>query len=557
MSSIRKLLQLSFGYRTKLYNQVSPKIAIDNVANCIRGGNPASTLSSQALVGANIDITPEQQKGFLDALAFPQIDARLLNIKQAHDRTCMWLLEQSEYQDWLNPNKIQEHHGFLWVKGKPGAGKSTMMKYALARARKEMANSVIISFFFNARGDNLEKSTLGMYRSLLFQLLTAVPDLQNVFIPLASAKWKLGEVSEWCIEELKPILELAVEELGRQHLLLFIDALDECQEDQVRDMVEFLEHLGQFAVYNGVRLNIYLSSRHYPHIGIDKGIELIMEDQQGHEDDIVKYVNSKLKAGRGKKIDNVKTEILSRASGVFLWVVLVVQMLNKAYDHGQIYALQKRLKEIPDELDDLFADIVTRDSDNKEELALCIQWILYAKRPLKRPELYFALMSDIEPAELAEWDPEEITLHDIEKFILSCSKGLAEVTKGKDQTVQFIHKSVRDFLLKRNGLGTLQPEAGENFAGLSHERLRNCCQRYIVSQYLTLKTSLLSASKGGNSLRVSERFPFLGYAVHNILHHANDAEECGISQKAFLEKFCQDYKFGFRTWVFLNNVFEG
>lgn len=37
-----------------------------------------------------------------------------------------------------------------------------MMKYALAHARKEMAGSVIISFFFNARGEDLEKSTLGM-----------------------------------------------------------------------------------------------------------------------------------------------------------------------------------------------------------------------------------------------------------------------------------------------------------------------------------------------------------------------------------------------------------
>jgi ABC-type ATPase involved in cell division len=41
-------------------------------------------------------------------------------------------------------HKILEHHGFLWVKSKPGAGKSTMMKYALAHARKEMAGSVII-----------------------------------------------------------------------------------------------------------------------------------------------------------------------------------------------------------------------------------------------------------------------------------------------------------------------------------------------------------------------------------------------------------------------------
>src|SRR6266487_6408241 len=103
------------------------------LTDCTIATNPVSGLQFGKL--SNLAIGSEQQQSYLDALAFPQIDSRLLNIKKAHDKTCMWLLEQSEYKDWLDPNKIPEHHGFLWVKGKPGAGKSTMMKYALAHAR--------------------------------------------------------------------------------------------------------------------------------------------------------------------------------------------------------------------------------------------------------------------------------------------------------------------------------------------------------------------------------------------------------------------------------------
>jgi hypothetical protein len=58
-------------------------------------------------------MTLEQQQSYLDALDFPQIDARLTNIKKAYDKTCVWLLEKSKYKDWLDPNKILEHHGFL------------------------------------------------------------------------------------------------------------------------------------------------------------------------------------------------------------------------------------------------------------------------------------------------------------------------------------------------------------------------------------------------------------------------------------------------------------
>jgi hypothetical protein len=437
-----------------------------------------------------------------------------------------------------------------------------MMKYALAHARKEMKSSVIISFFFNARGEALEKSTIGMYRSLLFQLLTAIPDLHKMVIPLASAKRKDGEIYEWNIEELKNILAAAIENLGQQHLTCFIDALDECEEDQVRDMVSFLEHLGRLSVSSGIRLNVYLSSRHYPHIGIEKGIQLVMEGQQGHDEDIVKYVNGELKAGRGKQIDEVKSEILSRASGVFLWVVLVVRILNKAYDHVRIYALRRRLREIPDELDNLFADILTRDSEKKEELVLCLQWILYAQRPLKRPELYYAIISGIEPARLTEWDPNEITTQDMEKFILSCSKGLVEVIKTKDQTVQFIHESVRDFLLQGNGLSKLQLDLRSSVAGLSQDRLKQCCHRYItidMSQHLPLKTPLPTASSEvGKNLRMLafEKLPFLEYAVHNILNHANVAEGYGVSQEAFLESFSIHEESGFRAWIILDNLLE-
>src|SRR6266516_4970993 len=98
----------------------------------------------------------EQRKAFLDSLSFQQIDAGFLNIKKAHDRTCKWLFEQLEYKNWLDRDLTSEHHGFLWIKGKPGAGKSTMMKHAFLAAKKILADTTIISFFFNARGSSLE-----------------------------------------------------------------------------------------------------------------------------------------------------------------------------------------------------------------------------------------------------------------------------------------------------------------------------------------------------------------------------------------------------------------
>lgn len=505
--------------------------------------------------GVKSVLSTDQRRTYLDSLRFNQIDARHATIKAAHAKTCKWLLSKSEYQDWLDANKISEHHGFLWIKGKPATGKSTIMKFACANAKKTMTDTIIISFFFDARGEHLEKSVLGMYRSLLFQLLEKLPELQSLFDFLGPPASSNSDFHEWNIEIVKDIFGQSIKNLGNHCLTCFIDALDECEEDEVREMIAFFEHIGQLAVSSQIGFHVCFSSRHYPYITIKKGVELILEGQEGHQQDIANYLNSELKAGHSKLVEQIKAEILERALGIFLWVVLVVKMLNKEYDRGRIHALRKRLDEIPNGLDELFQDILTRDGQNIEELILCLQWILYAKRPLKSEELYFAILAGVDPEAVTAWSPEEITKQDMERFVLGSSKGLAEVTKSKNQTVQFIHESVRDFL-KGNGLSRLRSDLGSNFSGLSHDRLKQCCQNYVridTSEYLPFSTPLPTASsEGAANLRqlAYEKFPFLEYAVRNVLHHADAAHGYGILQDVFLEKFFLG------DWINLDNLFE-
>ena len=74
------------------------------------------------------------------------------------------------------------------------------MNFAFVDARESATDKeVVISFFFNARENDLEKSTLGAYRSLLLQLLTRIPELQIVFGSLGI----LGSRWTWTLESLK------------------------------------------------------------------------------------------------------------------------------------------------------------------------------------------------------------------------------------------------------------------------------------------------------------------------------------------------------------------
>lgn len=155
------------------------------------------------------DLRTDRRKKFLGSLEFEQIESRRLTIKEAHEKTCRWFLSHPSYKAWLGASQLKQHHGFLWVSGKPGAGKSTLMKFVHSTmAAKHSGYQVIASFFFNARGESLEKSVSGMYRSLLLQLLEGYPDLQHVLDDpeLMANVWSQGPAPQQVVDDpkLKP-----------------------------------------------------------------------------------------------------------------------------------------------------------------------------------------------------------------------------------------------------------------------------------------------------------------------------------------------------------------
>ncbi|MCJ1437849.1 hypothetical protein MMC27_007236 [Xylographa pallens] len=489
--------------------------------------------------------TEEQINALLGSLAFERMGARLSNIRKAHHETCLWLFEQSQFKAWLDRSKTAEDHGFLWIRGKPGSGKSTIMKAALLRTKKKRPNTAIITYFFNARGtDLLERSTFGMYRSLLHQLLTALPHLQQRFASEFQTKESHGNVADWTVEEIQDFLVNTIEELEKHSLMIFIDALDECEESEVRHMVEFLEELGRVSMRFETSLNICLSSRHYPHISIKKGISLVLEYQPGHDHDIVTYVNNKLIGDEGPQMEDLKSILFHKASGVFLWVVLVVPILNRLYDHGQVDAMRKRLGEIPDELNDLFTDILSRDANQKDRVILLLQWTLFAKWPLSPVELYFAVQAGTTPSHA--WNLEQPTKQNVDKYILSCSKGLTEISKSQPPIVQFIHETVRVFLLQDNGLVKLQPERETSIVGLGHARLAECCFQYFTLHPISQCEEEIVITK----------FPFFEYAICNIFYHGDMAEYEGVSQKNFLRLFYKQDRAILEDWIYFYNLFE-
>ncbi|CRK26254.1 hypothetical protein BN1708_014435, partial [Verticillium longisporum] len=527
-----------------------------------RATSPGPSMESDAA-----DLTEEQKKVLIQSLAFEQLDARQGSIKKAHDKTCRWLLQRKAYLDWLDSDKFDRHYGFLWIQGKPGVGKSTIMKF-LCTEMKNSSESVkiIITFFFNASGDDLERSTLGMYRSLLLQLLDEIPPLWAIFNHVYRLRWRTAERHCWDVGILQELLEAAVEHLENHSVTFFIDALDECKDSDVHDMIDFMRRMSQKSILFGSQVRTCFSSRHYPIITLERGIEVVLENQSGHAEDIKEYIEAKLKLGPSQAAKDFGSEVQQKAAGVFMWVVLVVHILNDAHVGGQgrIQELRKRLDVLPRDLHDLFRNILDRNNTNLEHLALCLQWILFARRPLTPLELYFAIHCDgntLGGLQSAAWDREDIPLDMIERFIITSSKGLAEIRRSRRPTVQFIHESVREFFLESHGMINIDSSVQDEVEGRSQERLEKCCANYIDHVFNSIEmtnflakdlpvahTTTESRLLGETCERI---FPFLRYAVQYVFLHAEKAQQAGLQQNKFLEDF------QFQHWLGLFNIILG
>jgi hypothetical protein len=236
------------------------------------------------------------------------------------------------------------------------------MKNLLRHIEAAEAGDEVVSFFFNARGATLERTTEGLYRSLLYQMADDVP---SPLTDLRAETIELYRTRGWPLELLKDLCRKVLRQLTSEtKVTIFIDALDEGNvEDDVRDMVTFVEELATKASSRTRSLHICLASRHYPTISIVHSELLILDTLDDHDNDIITYAEAQLRVKNSALRAQLVSAISARASGIFLWVTLVVKILNKEADRGNQHRLEAKLQELPTGLHSLFEAILEKESD--------------------------------------------------------------------------------------------------------------------------------------------------------------------------------------------------
>lgn len=319
---------------------------------------------------------------FKASLFFKDIESRHDQISEAFKGTCRWIFDPpitegnnarkwSNFRDWLVAGE-----GAYWISGKPGSGKSTLMKYIVnepwtAQYLSEWERDselIVISFFFWKLGTELQKGATGLLRSLLFQIAKQWPNLMNLVLKAygrsrgrSDAPARLDLLPTWTTQRLLAILEDFVNKKPTTvSLCAFIDGLDEFDGDE--DLL--LEIIRLFSSAPGCK--VCVSSR--PEQAFREEFRGCPQCrvQDLNEKDIRTMVVEKLKPRLAKNlpieakvVDNLGELLVRKAEGVFLWLYLMIKdLINGLRNGDSIDELTGRLWMTPNTIDGLYRRIL-------------------------------------------------------------------------------------------------------------------------------------------------------------------------------------------------------
>jgi len=429
--------------------------------------------------------------------------------------TVQWLFKHEKFLTWAQRHAANDSQGLFWIRGKPGSGKSTIIREICSWAKQKWKDEVRLCYFYHGRSAAiLEKSSAGVYRSLVHQLLMEQPSFAPMFLEKFRSKVRPDYVEEWESVELQEFL-LEVISSGISPLNVFIDALDEGSDEDGRQMVAFLQRLQRHAATKQRPLRICLASRHYPHISINREIGLVVETEPQHDRDIELYIEAELRDSQSPEMDDLRRRLLNKSAGIFLWVVLVVPILNSIYDSGKdVDDMQAELDALPDELHNLFDTILKRSAKDFDDCVRALQWILHAERALSPDEFYAALR--MSKRQFDSRPSRAPSASQVTRYVTHCSRGLLEVKFWK---VQFIHQSVRDFLL---GYGTTVPAKSESTntsirvfsEDACHTIISQDCLSYMAMANVEPISADQLVSRGGDPIYPLGLYAFEYWADH-------------------------------------------
>ncbi|KAJ7279586.1 hypothetical protein C8J57DRAFT_1221241 [Mycena rebaudengoi] len=527
--------------------------------------------------------------------------------KLRHEGTGIWFLDGRQLTEWI------EKPGSLWIEGNSGTGKSVISSTVIRkllhdRPPSDHGRTAVGYFYFDFRDDKKQLVDT-MLRSVVFQLSgqsldpyaalnsqyarlsqgQTLPTTQDLLVWVWGTLIQFSDFASECFENGKFLVTNVLEKMlamgqhvlqgficaavdrGRNQLVLdsngggrlrsefrrtyiVLDALDECRDTDLQDLVELLSKL-RTRTERSLHLLFTSQPREIFTAGF-KGVERIVLEPETTQKDIKHFVSDEVRSGLQRlkhwggwkpRAEEIIAKVVEKSNGMFrLAACLIIEMSRPKLEPN----LDTILANLPNELYGIYDRFMeTIDKDDYVYVERVLRWLLFSAQPLTLPELEDALAFDFSDPHLHVYDPAKRGY----KATILCGflEGLVVVSEsatsyaGRTSVVTSLaHASVADYLVSAKFATKCRCNLNREH---SHTFLAQTCVGYLLHfenpPYHFEETPLFRPRDLIEQL--SSGYPLAEYAAQYWSHHllrCHDRAALSISTARLLVGGSRQYK---------------
>ncbi|KAG4295211.1 hypothetical protein FPRO06_01795 [Fusarium proliferatum] len=414
--------------------------------------------------------------------------------------TSQWLTKSGPVRSWL---QFGRGHSVLWLYGKPGSGKSILCSQLIYFLRSDRARNCL--FFFCDFHTTSHSVTSQVLKTLCVQMVDRKPELASFIYDDCIVTGSKPSIT--CLKQLVQKLLAAF-----QDIRIIIDGIDEVDNGQHRDLLKTLASISEaqdnckliFSSQDIPSIRVHLKNKPTLCLAdqsayVTKDLEIIvsasLEELNDRHDGVIP----------GQVLAGVKEAILERAQGMFLWVFLVLKILETASSREDLF---NKVHSLPRDLADAYNKIltnITRGCSNNDmsKQRRVFSWMLFSKgkQPLRKHELRIAMELHSKSCIMNENTKPFPNALDICKPFIE---------DGPQGSVVFIHSTVPQFLIAESS----GPFINELDA---HSTISLACLSQLLQ---SLCFAAESPSTPGHQYSIGQSFhALLPYAVEYWVEH--------------------------------------
>lgn len=447
--------------------------------------------------------------------------------------TCEWFFEDNRFLEWRDSNTSR----LLWVSAGPGCGKSVLAR-ALIDERSLCTNTTAptVCYFFFKDGQKQRTRGANALCALLHQLFESTSLITHALPSYKSYKKKLQDA----FGELWEILVKSAQDPAAGEIICVLDALDECEKNARKQLVEKLAHFFSQAVSfqnTSIKLKFLVTSRPYDDLEQSfrplSGVSAYMrfdgdEKSQRIGQDINLVIDAKIPHITGDFSDEDRLRISNRLKEMdnrtYLWLFLTIDIIeNSPSNFRRKSDIDSLLSNLPSEISDAYETILSRSSDDPKARIL-LELIIAATRPLSLEEANMALAMATRGESCKSQSALELWPQ--QSFAATVKNMCGLFVSVHDGKLFLIHQTAREFLTRTSKPARTNSHKWEGRLDMAaaHSTMSRICLDYLDFQDVaSIHESHLG--QGGHAESRNECF-LLNYAAINWpIHYTSQPAE--------------------------------